>query len=64
MIKVECYSGYRADQRPHQFTLGGKLLKVKDVVDQWYSPAAIYFRVRADDGNQYQYAGDLCAGDG
>jgi hypothetical protein len=52
-IKVECYSGYRADQRPLQFTLGGKVLMVKEVEDQWYSPAAMYFRVCADDDNLY-----------
>jgi hypothetical protein len=52
-IKVECYSGYRADQRPIQFTLGGKVLRVKEIEDQWYSTSAIYFRVRANDGNFY-----------
>jgi len=26
---------------------------VADVDDQWYSPDAKYFRVRADDGNLY-----------
>jgi hypothetical protein len=52
-ITVECYAGYRADQRPLRFTLGGRVLAVEEIEDQWYSPEAIYFRVRADDGNFY-----------
>ena len=52
-IKVEAYSGYKSCQRPLRFTLGQRILKVLSVEDQWYSPASIYFRVRADDGNMY-----------
>ena len=52
-IHVECYSGYRADQRPTRFTLRGREFQVEEVDDQWYSPDAVYFRVRADDGNFY-----------
>ncbi len=52
-IRVECYAGYRADQRPQRFTLRGHIFEVEAVEDQWYSPQAIYFRVRADDGNFY-----------
>jgi len=52
-IRVQCYAGYRADQRPQRFTLRGRVFEVEQVEDQWYAPAAIYFRVRADDGNFY-----------
>ena len=52
-IRVECYAGHRGDQRPLRFTLRGKTFEVVDVEDQWYEPDAIYFRVRADDGNLY-----------
>jgi hypothetical protein len=52
-IKVECYSGHRADQRPLRFTLQERTLGVEHVDDQWYSPSAMYFRVRAEDGNIY-----------
>ncbi len=52
-IRVECYAGYRADQRPERFVLRGRVFEVDLVDDQWYSPEAIYFRVRADDGNFY-----------
>ncbi len=52
-IRVECYAGYRGDQRPSRFTLGERTYEVLEVDDQWYSPGAIYFRVRADDGHVY-----------
>ena len=52
-IRVECYAGYRADQRPLRFTLGGTVYSVEEIEDQWYSPEAVYFRVRAGDGNFY-----------
>ncbi len=52
-IRVECYAGYRGDQRPVKFTLGDRTYLVHEIDDQWYSPEAIYFRVRADDGHVY-----------
>lgn len=52
-VKVECYAGYRENQRPLRFTLRGRVYEVKQVEDQWYSPSAMYFRVLADDGNLY-----------
>jgi hypothetical protein len=52
-VRVECYAGYRGQQRPVRFTLGGHVREVNEVEDQWYSPDAIYFRVKADDGNFY-----------
>jgi hypothetical protein len=50
-MRVECYAGHRADQRPVRFTLRGHTFEVIDVEDQWYSPEAIYFRVRTGDGD-------------
>lgn len=61
-LQVECYAGYRADQRPLRFTLRGRLFEVEEVDDQWYEPAAIYFRVRASDGNFYVLRHDEIAG--
>jgi hypothetical protein len=52
-IKVECYAGYKSEQRPVRFTLGAQKLAVAEVEDQWYSPSSQYFRVRAGDGNVY-----------
>jgi hypothetical protein len=52
-IRVQCYAGYRADERPQRFTLGGRELFVDELDGQWYTPLAMFFRVRADDGNYY-----------
>ena len=52
-IRVECYSGFRADERPLRFTIRDHFFDVREVDDQWYSPDATYFRVLADDGNFY-----------
>lgn len=52
-IRVECYAGYRADERPQRFVLAGRVFEVECVEDQWYSPGTIYFRVVAKDGNRY-----------
>ena len=52
-IRVECYSGHRADQRPNRFVLRGHTFEVAEVEDQWYSPDAIYFRVRTPEGDYF-----------
>jgi hypothetical protein len=53
VLKVECYSGYKADERPVRFQLGERWLAVQDVLDRWYNPHATWFRVRADGGGVY-----------
>ncbi len=52
-IKVECYAGYKGEQYPLRFTLGGITLEIAEIEDQWYSPSSQYFRVRAADGDVY-----------
>lgn len=52
-VRVECYSGYKADQRPQRFYIGQTCYEVQEVLDQWYGPQDTWFRVRAQDGNLY-----------
>jgi len=52
-VVVECYSGYKANERPLAFCLGARRHRVEEVIDRWYGPGATYFRVRSDDGNIY-----------
>jgi hypothetical protein len=52
-IRVECYAGQRADERPLRFVLRGRIFEVQELDGKWYSPDASYFRVLADDGNYY-----------
>ena len=52
-IAVEGYSGHKADERPLRYRLGERWLGVVEVVDRWYDPEAIFFRVRAENGDLY-----------
>jgi hypothetical protein len=55
-LNVECYAGYKADERPLRFTpakAGAPTREVKEVLDHWYGPAYQCFKVLADDGNLY-----------
>ncbi len=62
-VAVECYAGYKADERPQRFAIRGRLFEVVEVLDRWYDPEAIFFRVRADDGNLYILRHDERVGD-
>ncbi len=37
-VEVECYAGYRADERPVRLKLGEQTLNIEEVEDRWYSP--------------------------
>jgi hypothetical protein len=52
-MRVECYAGYRADERPLRFALRGHEYQVSELDGRWFSPGASFFRVLAHDGNYY-----------
>ena len=52
-IAVECYSGYRADERPVSFISEGKKLMVEKIIEQWRTPDADYYKVLAHNGKGY-----------
>ena len=52
-VTVDAYSGYKANERPRRFVLDGHAYEVIEVLDQWYGPDSLYFKVRADDQNLY-----------
>jgi hypothetical protein len=55
-LKVECYSGYKADERPVRFVAqaaGAQAHEVKEVLDQWYGVGYRCFKVRAEDDGLY-----------
>lgn len=55
-LHVECYAGYKADERPLRFRSYAKdsrTFEVVEILDQWYGVGYRCFRVRADDGNIY-----------
>ena len=53
VVRVECYSGYKAEERPLKLHLGKRAIEIVEIEDRWYSPGATYFRVRVEDGDRY-----------
>ena len=51
--EVLCYSGYKDDERPVRFRLSGRDYFVEALLDQWYGPQDVCFKVKANDGNVY-----------
>jgi hypothetical protein len=53
LLRVECYAGYKGDERPVRLQLGGEMVDVAEVEDRWYSPGATYFRVLLRNDERY-----------
>ena len=53
IVHVECYAGYKGDERPLKLQIGNDMVDVADVEDRWYSPGATYFRVLLVNGERY-----------
>ncbi|MCH8055487.1 MAG: hypothetical protein IH857_04955 [Deltaproteobacteria bacterium] len=58
-IKVDCYSGYKGNERPMRFFLGNRSIQVEEVVDRWYGEHGSYFRVLGNDENLYILKGPV-----
>ena len=52
-LLVHSYSDRSADEPPVRFALYERDYFVEEVLDQWYGPEHIFFKLRADDGNCY-----------
>jgi hypothetical protein len=52
-IRVDAYSGYKANERPRQFVLDEEIHEIATVLDQWYEPSATYFKVQITDRKTY-----------
>ena len=52
-VTVQAYSGYKANERPSRFWLDSRSYEVLEVLDRWYGPDSVYFKVRAEDQNSY-----------
>ena len=56
--QVECYSGYKANERPMAFSFQEQRREIIEIVDRWYeggiepdAPVVDYFKVKTDDGS-------------
>jgi len=63
-VQVKCYSGRKGDERPVRFRLDDHDYFVSEVLDEWYGPEDIFFKVLADDGNTYILRHQTSAPDG
>jgi hypothetical protein len=52
-VKVECHSGYKADEYPKRFWWDSVQFEITEILDRWYQgdnspefPAANYFKIR------------------
>jgi hypothetical protein len=52
-IHVTSYSGYKANERPRDFTVDEDLYEITKVEDRWYEAEAMYFRVRTTEDKRY-----------
>src|SRR5215475_1002121 len=52
-LHVQCYAGIKSDERPVRFQLDGHEYLVEEILDQWYGPEHVFFKIRADDQNFY-----------
>ena len=52
-IRVVCYSGHKAEERPVSFEMEGEKKIVENVIDQWAGEDHQYFKVLADDHKVY-----------
>ncbi len=52
-VEVECYAGYKGEERPLRVRLGERIEEIVRVEDRWYSPGEIYFRVVMECGDRY-----------
>jgi len=56
-VLVECYSGYKANERPVAFSVRGRRWEIREILDRWYeggiasdAPVIDYFKVRTGEG--------------
>ena len=46
-IQVDSHSGRKANERPRQFELHEQVHDITAVLDHWYEPSAMYFKVQS-----------------
>jgi hypothetical protein len=52
-LRVECYAGYRAEERPEAFWLNDRRVAVRAILDRWYGEDHAYFKLDGEDCVRY-----------
>ncbi|QXE92760.1 DUF6504 family protein [Geomonas subterranea] len=58
-VRVTCYAGYKADERPTAFIWRDRTFTVTGVLDRWYDRDGNYFMVQVEDGGRHLLRHDL-----
>ena len=53
VIRVECYAGHRANERPTFLYIDDEKRVVEDIIDRWAGEDHDYFKLVADDQKVY-----------
>ena len=60
VIEVQCYAGYKSNERPVSFILSGREYHIIEIIDRWYEgsvdssmPLLNYFKIKTDDGDRH-----------
>ncbi len=51
-VRVECYAGWRGDERPVAFWLDDRRVGVQSILETWSTENGTYFRITTDDRAQ------------
>lgn len=58
VVSVESYAGYRGNERPLAFRLGGERVCIRRILERRRTPDFDEFRVETEDGERYRIAWD------
>ncbi len=50
---VDAYAGYKGEETPRSFTIGGTQYLIADIVGRWYSESHSYFKVKTTCGHRF-----------
>jgi hypothetical protein len=60
VIEVQCYAGFKSNERPVSFWYRGREYHIVEIIDRWYEgsthssmPLLDYFKVKTDAGDSY-----------
>lgn len=58
-LQVSCYAGGRGEEVPRALTIGGRRVRIAEVLDRWLAPDHRYFKVLGEDGATYLVRHDV-----
>ena len=61
-IRVDCYAGYRGDEKPCRVYCGSLRLDIKTIRDQWITPETSCFKVVTGDDCAYLLEQEVSTG--